>query len=149
MALMPSPRALLLLLGLLPGLLLPAGFTFARCGCTETLRIVRSGAPPACCAEAPASVETAVCPCCPRSDGSPGEKCSDREGGGCTCEAAFVPAGQPKNVAPAAPHLPPLMVAAAAPWQGMPPPAAIAWVAWPPSRPPPEPGSRRNLPLLL
>jgi hypothetical protein len=149
MSLMPSPRALLLLLGLLPGLLLPAGFTFARCGCTEALQIVRSGALPACCAEAPASVEATSCHCCAPSDGSPGETWSDRDGGGCTCEAAFVPVGQPKQVPPTAPHLPPLMVAAAAPWQGMPPPAAIARVVWPPSRPPPEPGSRRNLPLLL
>lgn len=138
--------ALLLLLLVLPGLLLPAGALWHVCGCAVPM----STSPAACCA--PASVDEAATPSCcagpPAHSDVPALAADD-----CRCEWHALPdlgddgpaAPPTADTTPAAPAAQRLAVA---PLASAAPPIARVWSPRH-QRPPPHPFAARNLPLRI
>jgi len=138
--------ALLLLLLVLPGLLVPAGARWHVCGCAVPM----SAQPTACCA--PSSADEASTPSCcasaPARSEAPALAVHE-----CRCEWRALPdlgddgptATPPADAAPAAP---PELRLAIVPLAIVAPPALRVWSAHQ-QRPPPHPFAARNLPLRI
>lgn len=138
--------ALLLLLLVLPGLLLPAGARWHVCGCAVPM----SAQPSACCAPAAATPD-APPSCCagkPARGAPPALAAND-----CRCEWRALPdLGDDGPATPptadAAPAAPVALQFAVAPLAIAAPPIARAWSPRH-QRPPPHPFAARNLPLRI
>jgi hypothetical protein len=151
-------RALLLLLiGLLPALLAPAGLRIERCECTGQLRLVVGAASKPCRAEAMAALAPRLAPTAPRSccaDATaslqrPGEHASACDEPSCACQASIAPEPSPKRTqAPPQFDLPVLCVGMLAVAE-LPPTLPVARLQPGDARAPPPPDAQRNLPLLL
>lgn len=153
-------RTLLLLIALLPGLLLPAGTALRRCGCSGIVRVVHRGFGPACAGPraTPDGVSTGCCAsvavraparaCCAPADVD-GARVRAVDDDPCRCATA-TESESPPRLPPGDPHRVPLpAVAPVFPSFALPAPVIGAAPQTFRTRAPPDPGARRNLPLLL
>lgn len=153
----PGRALLLLLIGLLPALLAPAGLRIERCECTGQLRLVVGAASKPCRAEAMANLAPRLAPTAPRSccaDAKaplqlPGEHASACDEPSCACQASIAPEPSPKRTqVPPQFELPVLCVGSLTA-DAVPPLLPVARLQPGEARAPPPPDAQRNLPLLL
>lgn len=153
----PARTLLLLLIGLLPALLAPAGLRIERCECSGQLRLVVGAASKPCRAEAMAALAHGTAPAAPRSCCAdttastqlPGEHASACDEPSCACQASIAPEPSPKRTqVPPQFDLPVLCLGVVVP-DALPPLLPATRVQPGEARAPPPPGAQRNLPLLL